>query len=283
MSKKKAPISTKGREMELLKTLVNAERYITTDTFIEIGNKSILSRWEKSGYVERTQPGLLYVTDAFYKEARLRTTPAIKRSSSSSPEHSSGIINALKLMPKMPFQDERGQRLIQNSQEIKDDFKDLKQTHEYTLKDAEIRERFTEGLKTAQETFDRAMAGTDTQAIEKASMALTTAREMALRAEDMSKPIVSTPDLTVRMSQSEMLEYAQNLRDHEAEITNWSGREAYEKAAEKLEQIAATVSGGGRVEIAIEITTANYDGADILQHEAYTDVTETEVIFLPVR
>lgn len=283
MSKKKTPISTKGREMELLKTLVNAERYITTDTFIEIGNKSILSRWEKSGYVERTQPGLLYVTDAFYKEARLRTTPAIKRSSSSSPEHSSGIINALKLMPKMPFQDERGQRLIQNSQEIKDDFKDLKQTHEYTLKDAEIRERFIEGLKTAQETFDRAMAGTDTQAIEKASTALTTARDMALRAEDMSKPIVSTPDLTVRMSQSEMLEYAQNLRDHEAEITNWSGREAYEKAAEKLEQIAATVSSGGRVEIAIEITTANYDGADILQHEAYTDVTETEVIFLPVR
>lgn len=283
MAKKKTPIATKGKEMELLKTLVNAERYITTDTFIEIGNKSILSRWEKSGYVERTQPGLLYVTDTFYKEARLRTTPAIKRSSSSSPEHSSGIINALKLLPSMPFQDERGERLIQNSQEIKDDFKALKQTQEYALKDAELRERFTEGLKAAQEAFNKAMAGTDTQTIEKASMALTTAKEMAIRAGDMGKPIVSTPDLTVRMSQGEMLAYAQNLREHEAEITNWSGREAYERAADKLERIAATVSSVERVEIAIEITTANYDGADIMQHEAYTDVTETEVIFLPVR
>lgn len=286
MAKKKSPINTNNkREMELIKALVNTEHYITEEQFLEIGNKSIMSRWQRSGYIQEVKDGLYSTTEAFFRECRHKTTPAIKTSGSGSPEHSEGIVNAIRLLPSLPFQDDKGERLIQNSQEIKDDFKDYRKENytDYLAKDSEIRQEWFRQLQSAQDAYIRAMAAKDSKAIAEAYKALQRAERLYQRAEDTNKQIVSTPDLTVRMDAHELREYAQNLREHQAEMTHYRVREQYEKAIQRVEQISRSITTGQRVEIAIEITTEHYTPVDVAMHEAYTEFTGTEVIFVPIR
>lgn len=271
-------------EMKVLTALVNSERYISKDTFLSMGSKAMLSRWTKAGYIEESKTGFLKATDAFYKEARYRTTPAIKTSGSGSPIHSQGIVNAIRLLPSsLPFQDKSGERLIQNSQEVKDSFREWRTgagRYEYEKRDAEIRQEWKEAPSRAENALNEAKALGDGKAYADAMRAYQEAVRLAERAET-EQSVVSTPDLTVKMTASEMIEYAENLRGHGEEMSQWRNREAYTKAAERLEQIASSISGGGRVEIAVEITTEHYSGVDIATHAAYAEMQGAEVIFVP--
>ncbi len=258
-------------ELNLLRVLAYGEGIISRDQFLEISNKTMLSRYIKAGYLKQApnaSKGVFTTTAKFQKDYRRQIEPQHQFSGSGSATHSGGLNFALTLIPE-------GARL-QTGQAIKGEFDRFRKTGEYHRALSKIQEREYEALKQARAAMQEATGAHD---IAYANYQLNAAQARYDLASD-ERRTCSAPDLSITLTHDQLEEWRGNLGNYYLNKDGLSYRQMtlLHQTVQRLHELERTTSG--EITVCLEIITGSYGPIEIAQKENYAETTGANLVYL---
>lgn len=252
-------------EMAVLRKLAYGEGIITREQFLNLGNRTMLSKYRTAGLVRQmpnAKEGVFQITDKFKTEYTRRIDPNHKFSGSGSPTHAAVLYEALGFIP--------ASAQLTTGQQLKEDFDRFQQTRAYIEATREIRNRYQDERAAAIEAYHSAQAADRAAAFDRYH----TAEQLC----KMDK-LCSTPDLAVTLTAGEVDSLITDLANYYLNAPQLSDGQtwAYGQAIRTLQEVQA--SGAETVTVYIEAITDSYGNLEIEQKENFSAVMGAPIIY----
>lgn len=253
-------------EMQIIRVLGNSEGIISREQFLQISNRTMLSRYINKGLltqVKNAEKGVYQITAKFKREYMREIDPKQSFSGSGSLAHSSGLNTAISLLPRTSE--------LKTGQAIKREFDSYRKTPQFQISLTKLQERYYKDLQEIRakpQTENRAYNGF-----------------ILNRAENSYKMIMderkafSTPDIGAIMTLEELSSFRDNLVEyHASHRLSERKNELLRETISKLREMERSYSQP--VQVHIEIVTGSYGNVEIQQKENWAASTGNEVLFL---
>lgn len=258
-------------EVNLLRVLAYGEGIISRDQFLEISNKTMLSRYIKAGYLKQApnaEKGIYQTTPKFQRDYRRQIDPQHQFSGSGSATHSGGLNFAIALIP--------GGAKLQTGQEIKREFDRFRKTGEYRRALSRIQAREYEALKDARAAIQEAKGAHD---VAYANYQLNAAQARYDLAND-ERRACSSPDLSITLTREQLEDWRGNLGNYYLNKDGLSHRQMtlLHQTITRLQELEKTTDR--EITICLEIITGSYGPVEICQKENYVETTGANLVYL---
>lgn len=254
-------------ELAVLRQLAYGEGIITKAQFLELANRTMLSKYRTAGLIRQmpnAREGVYQITDKFKSEYLRRIDPTHKFSGSGSPTHAAALYEALTFIPKTA-------ELI-TGQALKDHFARYQRTVGYHQQAQTIREDYQAQRQEAKAAL--AAASPDQKA---AALDRYRAADQLCRLDD---DLCSTADLAMRVSREEIDTLLTDIGNRYLNDDHMTQRQAWacSHAIRTLQAVQDSMTEQTAV-IMVEAITDSYGRLEIEQKENYSAVMHTPIIY----
>lgn len=253
-------------EMQIVRVLGNSEGIISREQFLQLSNRTMLSRYISKGLlsqVKNAEKGVYQITAKFKREYTREIDPKQAFSGSGSLTHSTGLNTAISLLPKTSE--------LRTGQAIKKDFESYRKTPQFKIALANLQDRYYRNLQEVKSTQQGSNHAYNGFILNRA--------ENSYRIIMDERKAFSTPDIRATMTLDELRIFRDNLLEyHSSHKLSERKNQLLKETVSKLNQMERNYCSP--VHVYIEIVTGSYGNVEIQQKENWADSTGNEVLFL---
>lgn len=253
-------------EMNLIRHLVYGEGLIRHDAFLEIANKTLLSRYKAANLIRQkpdAEKGVYMITDKFKQCYKSQIEPRHAFSGSGSMKHSEILHNIIKILPRDVH--------ITSGETLKQELEQLQKTAEYQQKERILREEYREQREICRNEVREAP-----NAMERYEAL--TRFNLYNRLSSMDK-LCSAADMRVSLNREQVDQLLTTLFDRHLNEELTQREERFVSHAIRTLQQIQTNSTETITEVLIEAVSDSYGTIQIEQKLNTSSVLSTPIIF----